>query len=61
MGKLNCKGLAPEKKRKEKTSLISFGKKEKKLDIYCLQEEHIQNCEREQARWKSQGGFEFFF
>ena len=46
-------------KRKEKTSSIGFGKK--KLDIYCLQEAHIQTSKREKARWKSQWGYEAFF
>ena len=45
-------------KRKEKTS-IGFGKK--KLDKYRLQEAHIQNSKREQARWKSQWGYDAFF
>ena len=46
-------------KRKEKTSSIGFGKK--KLDIYCLQDAHIQTSKREQARWKSQSGYDAFF
>ena len=33
----------------------------KNLDIYYLQEAHIQNSKREQARWKSQWGYEAFF
>ena len=57
IGTLNCKGLADEKKRKDVFNWL----RQKKLDIYCLQEAHIQNSKREQARWKSQWGYEAFF
>ena len=56
IGTLNCKGLAEEKKRR-----LQLASAKKKLDIYCLQEAHIQNSKREQARWKSQWGYEAFF
>ena len=54
---MNCKGLADEKKRKDVFNWL----RQKKLDIYCLQEAHIQTSKREQARWKSQWGYEAFF
>ena len=57
IGTLNCKGLADEKKRKDVFNWL----RQTKLDIYCLQEAHIQNSKREQARWKSQWGYEAFF
>ena len=58
---MNCKGLADEKKIKEKKRRLQLALAKKKLDIYCLQEAHIQNSKREQARWKSQRGYEAFF
>ena len=57
IGTLNCKGLADEEKKKDVFNWL----RQKKLDIYCLQEAHIQNSKREQARWKSQWGYEAFF
>ena len=35
--------------------------RQKKSDIYCLQEAHIQNSKIDQARWKPQRGYEAFF
>ena len=43
---LNCKGLSDEKKRRDVFNWL----RQKKLDIYCLQEVYINNSQVEQVR-----------
>ena len=35
--------------------------RQKKLDIYCLQEVHIQNSKVEQEKWECQWGYKTIF
>ena len=46
IGTLNCKGLSDEKKRRDVFNWL----RQKKLDIYCLQEVYINNSQVEQVR-----------
>mgnify|MGYP001795901249 CR=1 FL=1 len=54
---LNCKGLSDEKKRRDVFNWL----RQKKLDIYCLQEVHINNSQTEQVRWESEWGYKTIF
>ena len=57
IGTLNCKGLSDEKKRRDVFNWL----RQKKLDIYCLQEAHIQNSKVEQEKWECQWGYKTIF
>ena len=56
-GTLKCKGLSDEKKRRDVFNWL----RQKKLDIYCLQEVHINNSLAEQIRYESKWGYKTIF